>query len=130
MTKKPNDQNAGDGEGGEKPPFDLEERTALFGEMVIDFCRSVKEDSVTKPLINQLVRSGTSVGANYGEADEAVSKKDFMNKIGTCKKESKESRHWVRMIVKACPDKREAAIPVWKEANELLLIFAAIWRRK
>lgn len=130
MTKKPNDPNEASGDGGEKPPFDLEERTALFGEMVIEFCRSVKEDSVTKPLISQLVRSGTSVGANYGEADEAVSKKDFMNKIGTCKKESKESRHWVRMIVKACPDKRDAAVKVWREANELLLIFAAIWRKK
>lgn len=130
MTKKPNDPNEVSEDGGEKPPFDLEERTALFGEMVIEFCRSVKEDSVTKPLISQLVRSGTSVGANYGEADEAVSKKDFMNKIGTCKKESKESRHWVRMIVKACPDKRDAAVKVWREANELLLIFAAIWRKK
>ncbi|HEY1051653.1 MAG TPA: four helix bundle protein [Prosthecobacter sp.] len=102
----------------------------MFGEMVIDFCRSVKEDSVSKPLITQLVRSGTSVGANYGEADEAVSKKEFINKIGTCKKESKESKHWVRMIVKACPDRRAAAVKVWKEANELLLIFAAIHRKK
>lgn len=115
---------------GDRPPFDLEERTALFGEMVIAFCRSFKEDSITKPLISQLVRSGTSVGANYAEADEGVSRKDFMNKIGTCKKESKESRHWVRMLVKACPDKRAAAVPVWKEANELLLIFAAIHRKK
>ncbi len=118
------------GEEGDKPPFDLAERTALFGERVIEFCRSVKEDSVTKPLISQLVRSGTSVGANDCEADEAVSRKEFMHKIGTCKKESKESRHWVRMIVKACPDRRNAAVKLWKEANELLLIFAAIWRQK
>jgi four helix bundle protein len=130
MTKKPNDPQGSAGDGGDQPPFDLEERTALFGEMVIDFCRSLKEDCVTRPLISQLVRSGTSVGANYGEADEAVSRKEFMNKIGTCKKESKETRHWVRMIVKACPDKRNAAVPVWKEANELLLIFAAIYRKK
>ena len=126
MTQEPNDQLR----GGGRPPFDLEERTALFGETVITFCRSFKEDSITKPLISQLVRSGTSVGANYAEADEGVSRKDFMNKIGICKKESKESRHWIRMLVKACPDKRASAIPVWKEANELLLIFAAIHRKK
>jgi four helix bundle protein len=127
---KPTEHAKAAEEGGVKEVFDLEERTAKFGEQVIEFCRSVKEDSVTKPLISQLVRSGTSVGANYAEADEAVSRKEFMNKIGTCKKEAKESRHWVRMIVKACPDKRTAAVSLWKEANELLLIFAAIWRKK
>jgi four helix bundle protein len=130
MAKQAQAANESSGEGGEKPSYDLAERTALFGERVIEFCRSVKEDSVTKPLITQLVRSGTSVGANYCEADEAVSRKEFMHKIGTCKKESKESRHWVRMIVKACPEQRNAAVKLWKEANELLLIFAAIWRQK
>ncbi len=130
MAKQAKAADKSAGEEGDKPPFDLAERTALFGERVIEFCRSVKEDSVTKPLISQLVRSGTSVGANYCEADEAVSRKEFMHKIGTCKKESKESRHWVRMIVKACPDRSNAAVKLWKEANELLLIFVAICRQK
>lgn len=130
MAKQAKAADESAGEEGDKPPFDLAERTALFGERVIEFCRSVKEDSVTKPLISQLVRSGTSVGANDCEADEAVSRKEFMHEIGTCKKESKESRHWVRMIVKACPDRRNAAVKLWKEANELLLILAAICRQK
>lgn len=61
--------------------YDLEERTALFGELIIQFCRNVKNDTITGSLINQLVRSGTSIGANYLEANGASSKRDFRNKI-------------------------------------------------
>ncbi len=61
--------------------YDLEERTAKFGESVIEFCKSIKQDVITKPIIGQLVRSGTSIGANYMEANAASSKKDFRNKI-------------------------------------------------
>src|SRR5438105_4136184 len=82
-------------------PFDLSERTASFGEAVIAFSKRVPKNVVTLPLISQLVKSGTSIGANYGEADEAVSKKDFRCKIGTCKKEARETKHWLRMIVAA-----------------------------
>jgi four helix bundle protein len=57
--------------------YDLEERTAKFGENVIEFCKSIKQDVITKPLISQLVRSGTSVGANYMEANAASSRRDF-----------------------------------------------------
>jgi len=66
--------------------YDLEERTAKFGERIILFCRELNQDVITKPIISQLVRSGTSVGANYMEANAAVSKKDFNNKIHICKK--------------------------------------------
>jgi four helix bundle protein len=61
--------------------YDLEERTALFGEDIIAFARTIVKDEVTRPLIGQLVRSGTSIGANYMEADGAESKKDFLHKI-------------------------------------------------
>ncbi len=71
------------------------------------------------PLITQLVKAGTSVGANYSEADCAESKKDFEHKIGICKKESKESKHWLRMIAKAVPQLKDEAKIYWKEANEL-----------
>lgn len=84
---------------------------------------------MTTPLINQLVRAGTSVGANYCEADDAVSRKEFKNKIGTCKKEARESKHWLRMIVKANPSSIEEARKLWLEAKELHLIFAAIYRK-
>ena len=109
-------------------PYDLEERTALFGEAVIAFARKVKIDAVTERLIKQVVGAATSAGANYCEADDAVSKKEFKQKIGYCKKEAREMKFFLRMIVKACPNLREEAKPLWQEAKELHLIFAKIYR--
>jgi four helix bundle protein len=80
-------------------------------------------------LISQLVRAGTSVGANYCEADDAVSKKEFRYKIGICKKEARESKHWLRMIATAEPTLAEKARELWREAKELHLIFATIYRK-
>lgn len=108
--------------------FDLEERTARFGEAIIRFAKKVPRNVVTIPLIGQLVKAGTSVGANYCEADDAVSKKEFRNKIGTCKKEARESKYWLRMIVAAEPKTKSDARPLWTEAKELHLIFAKIFR--
>ena len=110
--------------------YDLEERTASFGEKIIKFVRLLPEDTVTRPIILQLVRSATSIGANYMEADTAESKKDFQHKIGICKKESKETLHWLRMVSTAIPDKREKCRELWKEAHELTLIFSAILKKK
>jgi len=107
--------------------YDLEERTAKFGENVIMFSKKIPVNSITMSLITQLVKSATSVGANYCEADNAESRKDFKHKIGICKKEAKESKHWIRIMVKAVPEFREEAIPLWKEAKELTLIFNAIF---
>ncbi|MDD5032310.1 MAG: four helix bundle protein [Patescibacteria group bacterium] len=87
--------------------YDLIERTAKFGENIIDFCKTLPRDDINRPLISQLIRSGTSQGANYMEADAAVSKKDFENKIGLCRKESKESMHWLRMIARANQNRKE-----------------------
>src|SRR4051812_23532097 len=91
----------------EEPPeervYDLEERTARFGEAVIDFARSIPQDAVTMRIISQLVGAGTSVGANYVEADDAVSKKEFLKCIGTCRKEARETKHFLRMAVRAVP---------------------------
>ena len=78
--------------------YDLEERCAKIGENVIIFCKSIKGSEITKPLINQFIRSATSIGANYMEANQASSKKDFINKIRICQKEANESKHWARMI--------------------------------
>ncbi len=110
----------------ELPKYDLEERTAKFGEDIIEFCKKVPKNPITLPLISQLVRSCSSVGANYCEADCAETKKDFEHKIGICKKESKESRHWLRMVAKAVPELKEETRRYWKEANELNLIFSSI----
>ncbi|MEK7149452.1 MAG: four helix bundle protein [Patescibacteria group bacterium] len=106
--------------------YDLEERTAKFGENIIEFCRNVKQDIITKPIINQIIRSGTSIGANYMEANGASSKRDFRNKIFICKKESQETKHWLRMMVKCIPDKEEELKKIWNEAQELTMIFHKI----
>ncbi len=106
--------------------YDLEERTAKFGELVIDFCRKIKEDSITRPVINQLIRASTSIGANYMEANGASSKKDFANKIFICKKEAQETKHWLRMMAHCSPQQVDTSRELWKEAQELTLIFQKI----
>jgi four helix bundle protein len=80
--------------------FDLEERTAVFAENVIDLVRSIRCDAVNERIISQLVGSSGSIGANYCEASEGESKKDFIHKIGICKKEIKETRHWLRLLAR------------------------------
>ena len=109
--------------------YDLEERTATFGEAIIGFAKKIPLNPVTTPLISQIVRSGTSVGANYCEADDAGSKKDFKYKIGICRKEARETKLWLRMIATAAPEFKVEARKLWQEAKELHLIFAAIWRK-
>lgn len=106
--------------------YDLEERTAKLGEDIIEFCSKQKQDTITRPIINQLIRSGTSVGANYMEANSASSKKDFKNKIFICKKEIQETKHWLRMIAKCAPERKEEIRILWREAQELTLIFGKI----
>ena len=106
--------------------YDLEERTARFGESIIDFAKTLPRNVVNNGLISQMVRSGTSIGANYMEADAAESKRDFRHKIAICKKESKETKHWLRMIARANPDKREQCKKLWSEVQELTLIFSSI----
>lgn len=106
--------------------YNLEERTAKFGEEVIIFCRSVKQDNIVGPIVNQLVRSATSIGANYCEANNSSSRKDFRNKIFICKKEAQETKHWLRMAASCVPDKKERLKVLWQEAQELSMIFQKI----
>jgi four helix bundle protein len=108
--------------------YDLEERTARFGESIVGFCLSLPFNPVTRPLVSQLVRSGTSVGGNYLEADEAGSKKEFRYRISLCKRESRETKHWLRMLAPAIPDHVAKARVIWKEADELIRIFGKIYR--
>ena len=114
----------------ETEKFDLEERTACFGEQVIGFAKRIRTTPVNAPLISQLVRAGTSIGANYCEADDACSKKDFRHKIGICRKDSKETKHWLRMVAAAEDELRADARKLWQEAKELNLIFGAILRKR
>ncbi len=108
--------------------YDLEERTAKFGESIIVLCKKIKQDTITRPLISQLVRSATSIGANYMEANGASSKKDFVNKIFICKKEAQETKHWLRMLA-GCTvggGVEEEIRKLWQECQELTLIFQKI----
>ena len=106
--------------------YDLEERTANFGEDIIEFAKTFERNEINRPLISQVVRSGTSIGANYMEADGAESKRDFEHKIALCKKEAKETKHWLRMIAKANPQAQTDCQKLWQEAQELTLIFSSI----
>lgn len=106
--------------------FDLEERTAVFGEKIIIFCQKLHFGDVSRPIISQLIRSATSVGANYMEANGADTKKDFINKISICKKEAKETCHWLRMMAVVFTDKKDELRVFWQEARELSLIFSSI----
>jgi four helix bundle protein len=110
-------------------PRALQERTALFGEKIIEFAKKVPLNPINTRLVSQLVGAGTSVGANYCEADDAVSGKEFKLKIGTCRKESKEGMFFLRMVAKAEPSLAGEARTIWREAKELNLIFGAIWRK-
>jgi four helix bundle protein len=110
-----------------KKAYDLEERTSLFAEEVIIFCKLIPHTIITTPLISQVVRSSTSIGANYFEANGASSRKDFKNKIFICKKESKETMYWLDLLSKivnvSCQEKCKLLLI---EAHELTMIFSKI----
>jgi four helix bundle protein len=108
-------------------PFDLEERTSAFGEAIIRFAKRIARSPVNDRLINQIVGCGTSIGANC-EANEGVSKKDFRNIIGHCVKESKETKFFLRMIATAEPKLAGEARSLYRDAKELHLIFATMFR--
>ncbi|KKQ91617.1 MAG: hypothetical protein UT58_C0018G0013 [Microgenomates group bacterium GW2011_GWC1_39_7b] len=107
---------------------DLEERTAKFCESVILLCQKLEPTIINKPIINQLIRSATSIGANYMEANSASSRRDFANKIFICKKESQETKHWLRMLSVTVDDKEitEKLRILWQECQELTMIFQKI----
>ncbi|MCE9603593.1 MAG: four helix bundle protein [Planctomycetia bacterium] len=113
----------------ESKRFDLEERTAKFGKAVIRFLRRLPFHSITDPLIRQLVRCATSIGANYCEADDAGSNKEFRYRISVCKREARETKYWLRMLATAEPEHKEDCRELWSEAKELHLIFVAIYRK-
>ena len=106
--------------------YDLEDRTATFGENIIEFVKKIQKDEINKSLVSQVVRSATSIGANYMEANAGSSKKDFRNKISLSRKEANETKHWLRMLAKAVPENKDMCKKLWKESHELTLIFSKI----
>lgn len=106
--------------------FDLKERTSKFGKKIVTFARNIPQSPVTTSIIIQLVKSGTSVGANYCEADDAESRTDFKHKISICKKEARECKYWLNIVGVAIPKLKKEADLLAQEAKELNLIFNAI----
>jgi len=109
-----------------KKKYDLEERTAAFAKSCIDLCKLITRDIVNGELISQLVRSASSVGANYREANDSVTKKDFYYKIGICRREAKESKYWLELIMHANTKYSENIKKLADEALQLAKIFATI----
>ena len=105
--------------------YDLTDRTTKFGIAVIGFCKKVQKDAISYPIVSQLIRAGTSIGANYAEANNASSKKDFRNKVFLCKKEAQETKYWLQMIGEYIT-KYEELEKLGRENQELLMIFQKI----
>lgn len=110
----------------ENNKFDLEERTAVFAENVIKLCKAVKNTTISQPILSQLIRSSTGMGANYREANGASSNKDFKNKIYICKKEAKETEYWLRILIEVDGSIKQQCQQLLNEAHELTLIFSKI----
>ena|SRR3989344_5182955 len=106
--------------------YDLEERTLTFGKKIIGLVKILPKNTINFNLGDQVLRSGTSMGANYREANETETKKDFVFRIRICRKEGKETIYWLNLIIEANPQLKEKIIPLLQEATELVKIFAAI----
>jgi len=109
-----------------KNKYDLEERTARFAEEIIDLCKKIRLDTINRRIIDQLIRSATSIGVNYIEANGAPSRKDFANKIHLCKKEAQETKHWLRLLLMTNPELKNTINLLWDECQQLTMIFAKI----
>ena len=108
-----------------KPAYDLEERTFEFAKKVRLVLKQIK-DKILDEDVKQIIRSSGSVGANYIEANESLSKKDFIHRIKICRKEAKESAYWLRLIEELSDNNKDDLKYLYNEANELKRIFSSI----
>jgi len=106
--------------------YDLEERTFKFAKDVIGFCKGLPKSVIDGEIVKQLVRAAASVGANYIEANGALSKKDFVMRIKICRKEAKESEFWLKLLEVDALGKRNEQKMLLKESAELNRIFGSI----
>ena len=114
-----------------KKIYDLEERTAKFAERVRDFCLTLPRNPANNEYIPQLIRAGSSPGANYIEANESIGDKDFKMKIKTCRREAKESAYWLRLVITGGTKELETERQSLKqEAREFVLIFTSILKKR
>jgi len=109
--------------------YDLEERTEEYARMVLFLCKKISKNIENTELIKQEVRAAGSVGANYIEANDSLSKKDFALRIRICRKEAKESRYWLRLLTSINPEFENDIKPLIQESTELMNIFGAILKK-
>ena len=108
---------------------DLEQRTKRFALAVLEFASSLPRNRAADVLVKQLLRSATSMGANYREANRGVSRADFTNKIGTVQKEAAETQYWIELLMESGIANAESVENLHKESTELLAIFTSIGKR-
>lgn len=106
--------------------YDLEERTLKFAEQIRDFVKKPSKTLSNLEYSKQLIRASSSVGANYIEANECFSKKDFIMRIKICRKEAKEARFWLRLIEAGCDNLEKEKIVLIQEGTELMKIFGSM----
>ncbi len=109
--------------------YDLEDRTEKFAKSVIDLCKKIPKNTINIELVSQLIRSSGSVGANYIEANESLGQKDFNLRIRISRKEAKETRYWLKLVISANQEIEIEALLLIQEATELMNIFGAILKK-
>jgi four helix bundle protein len=116
--------------GEVKPPYEIKDRTFEFGVMVVQLVDRLPNSLAGRELGRQLIRAGTSVGANVEEADAAESDKDFVHKVSIARKEARESRYWLRLLKESGVWQAKGMDYLVQEATELIKILSTIIRNK
>ncbi len=106
--------------------FDLEKRTTEFAKAVIKLCKCLPRNPMNDRLIGQIVGASGSIGANYREANDALGKKDFVQRMKIARREAKESRHWLELILEANTNREIDIKSLMKESEELIKILSSI----
>ena len=109
---------------------DLEERTKQFALQIIRLSSAMPKSTESIVIRNQITKSGTSVGANYREANRARSRADFMNRIKICESEASETQYWIELIMETAWLPKEKVTDAHSECSELLAIFTSIGKKK
>ena len=109
--------------------FDLEDRTLNFAKRIVRMCKVLPNNTVNFKLVDQIIRSGGSIGANYREANDALGKKDFLMRMKISRKEAKETHFWLELIIEANPELKDKIQELLKESIELKNIFSAIIKK-
>lgn len=112
-------------EGVGNHSFDLEQRTLDFAKRVIKMCNALPKNNINLPLIDQLIRASSSVGANYREANDALGKKDKIHRMRISRKEAKESHFFIELVIENNPDFKKRILNLLDEADQLKKILSA-----